>query len=220
MAEFPDIVDDRGRIGYNALVTFVQTYSEAVFVSLVQHPLLVGKELYEGDLRKMAFSRTGGTVETQTMLFQPQEIRKIREGVGIKEDDFDRTTMMKRPGQTQEGIPQQPQPQGIARAIFALRKGPNSLDRTSNVITIGRSFANDVTVADFVVSKHHAQITIFYGRYFIADLDSTNGTKVNQRQLQPNVKVKLSDYAEVAFGRMAFIFIPPGDFYRQFRQRL
>ncbi len=44
---------------------------------------------------------------------------------------------------------------------------------------VGRNAECEITIKDETVSAFHAEIKIKNGRYFITDLDSTNGTFVN-----------------------------------------
>lgn len=53
-----------------------------------------------------------------------------------------------------------------------------------DVITIGRALDNDLVVEDPAVSRHHAEIRRQYGRFYLADLQSTNGTWVNGRRAE------------------------------------
>ncbi len=69
------------------------------------------------------------------------------------------------------------------------------------VITIGRSAENDVVINDPKVSRHHAQIVQQdNGSVYIVDLDSSNGTYVNesriynQRLLHTNDRVRVYRY--------------------------
>jgi hypothetical protein len=54
----------------------------------------------------------------------------------------------------------------------------------NSVVTIGRALDNDLVVEDPAVSRHHAEIRRQYGRYYLADLQSTNGTWVNGRRVE------------------------------------
>jgi ABC-type multidrug transport system ATPase subunit len=48
-----------------------------------------------------------------------------------------------------------------------------------NRITIGRNSDNDIVLSDPTVSRHHAAISVESGKYWVEDLDSTNGTYLN-----------------------------------------
>jgi len=50
---------------------------------------------------------------------------------------------------------------------------------TEEVVTIGRIADNIIQIDDVSVSSHHAKITFSGGHYVLSDLNSTNGTRVN-----------------------------------------
>jgi len=101
----------------------------------------------------------------------------------------------------------------ITHAIYMLRKKPYSHEMP-NVVSVGRSSENDIVIADYVISKSHAHLILFHGMYFIIDLGSTNGTRVNGQLLQPNAKVRLDPGSSIAFGRIIFVFTAPADLYQ------
>ena len=72
--------------------------------------------------------------------------------------------------------------------------------------TIGRALDNDLVLESTDVSRHHARIEYRDGRYQIADLGSTNGTKVNGRPVQGSAP--LSDGDEIEFGSLQLRFMP------------
>jgi adenylate cyclase len=57
------------------------------------------------------------------------------------------------------------------------------LDRDE--ITIGRDLSADLVISDASVSRRHALLTWVAGRWLLQDLDSTNGTRVNDQRVQP-----------------------------------
>jgi hypothetical protein len=67
---------------------------------------------------------------------------------------------------------------------------PNGVERarplTPYGLTIGREYENDLVIGYNLVSRHHATITFEGGRYYITDLNSANGTYLNDRRLPPN----------------------------------
>lgn len=78
---------------------------------------------------------------------------------------------------------------------FALSK-----DRTS----IGRHADNDVRLDDRAVSSHHAVILTMLHDCFLEDLDSTNGTLVDGRQV---TRHRLNDAETVTIGRNQLRFV-------------
>jgi type II secretory pathway predicted ATPase ExeA len=70
--------------------------------------------------------------------------------------------------------------------------------------TIGRLPSNDVVVKNSMVSGHHAKIVSIYGRCFLEDLSSTNGTFVNAQRVRASV---LQDGDVIAFAQCQFKFV-------------
>lgn len=55
-----------------------------------------------------------------------------------------------------------------------------TIESDKNEIMIGRNAENDIVIENLAVSKIHARILNQDGKYFIEDLDSTNGTYLNK----------------------------------------
>ncbi|MCR5736734.1 MAG: FHA domain-containing protein [Eubacterium sp.] len=62
--------------------------------------------------------------------------------------------------------------------------------------TIGRA-GTDITIPETYISKVHAIISYKDGRYKVADYGSTNGTKLNGKELKPKVYYELRDGYEI-----------------------
>jgi len=71
------------------------------------------------------------------------------------------------------------------------------------VTSIGTTPDNDVVLKDKAVSRHHAKIRIEGQKYFIYDLASTNGTKVNGRKITKKW-INDGDGIEIGHTRMTF----------------
>lgn len=56
------------------------------------------------------------------------------------------------------------------------------------------------------VSRKHALVSVREGHYYIKDLESYNGTFVNEQLLTPNTWRELRDNDEILLGRIQFIF--------------
>ena len=89
----------------------------------------------------------------------------------------------------------------------------------SGPITVGRVSQCDVVVADFTVSRDHAQISrnLDEPGWLLLDCGSRNGTKLNESWLEPDVPTTLDDGAEVGLGRVSFVFFTPAGFYARLR---
>jgi cardiolipin synthase A/B len=64
--------------------------------------------------------------------------------------------------------------------------------------TIGRSEENDIVVADALVSRHHARITLAEGACTLADLGTANGTFVNGERVEGHRKLAPGDVVGIA----------------------
>jgi len=74
--------------------------------------------------------------------------------------------------------------------------------------TIGRSRKNSIKIDDPFLSQFHARIFKKGNDYYIEDLGSTNGTKLNGEPLGDEA-VQLMDNDKIEFGRIAFLFVMP-----------
>jgi hypothetical protein len=210
MELFSKLVNGYGQISYSVLKDFVSHCSLADFTAQSPYPFLVGKDLYEGQLKP----KIGGSLSsTSTLRFNAAEFRPISptdSKIGITEE------LGRNPADSREKEKNQ-----ISHNVYVLRKKnlPGSTE-SSNIITIGRTGMNDIVLADTVVSGKHALIHIENGMFFVEDLNSTNGTKVNYRKIAPQQKVQLPLNATVDFGRLSFVFAHPLQVYRTLRKEI
>lgn len=72
--------------------------------------------------------------------------------------------------------------------------------------TIGRSESNDIHIDNLAVSGSHARIFCESGRFVIEDLNSTNGTYVNDRRI---AKHQLTHNAVITIGKHTLVFLDP-----------
>ena len=70
---------------------------------------------------------------------------------------------------------------------------------TEDVVTVGRISENVIQINDASVSSHHAEITISGKHHILKDLNSTNGTRVNDRSFTEG---PLRDGDRVRFGKI------------------
>ena len=56
-------------------------------------------------------------------------------------------------------------------------------DPNSDVVSIGRGADNNLIISEISVSLHHATFLKNNGRFWLKDLDSSNGTYVNGRRI-------------------------------------
>jgi hypothetical protein len=74
---------------------------------------------------------------------------------------------------------------------------------TQSRFTIGREPACDMTLADDTVSRWHASLERSAGGWLLADLGSTNGTRLNGWRVNDPTIVRPGDM--VSFGRVTFV---------------
>ena len=72
-------------------------------------------------------------------------------------------------------------------------------------ISLGRDKDNDIFLKDPFISKQHMIIVRDEGNYFLEDLNSANGTFINQEKVEDVVPLKNGDIIEV--GNIEFLFV-------------
>ena len=74
-----------------------------------------------------------------------------------------------------------------------------------DVLTLGRQKDNNIVIRDPFVSKKHFKIVEDEKKYFLEDLNSSNGTFLNGERIQD--AVKLSNGDRIAIGDIEFLFV-------------
>ena len=72
----------------------------------------------------------------------------------------------------------------------------------ATAITLGRKENNTVVLNDRFVSSYHAKIYLKNREYYLEDLQSTNGTYVNENKIECNIRLNVNDI--IRFGSTAF----------------
>ena len=70
-------------------------------------------------------------------------------------------------------------------------------------ISIGRSDSNDIKIDNLAVSGNHARVRKVLNAYLIEDLNSTNGTFVNEKKIE---RYELLDGDQVTIGKHCLRF--------------
>lgn len=90
---------------------------------------------------------------------------------------------------------------GDTRHIGFKVQMPNAFEIASNVVTVGRLPEKaDLVIPVATVSGLHARIRKKDGNLLVTDLDSTNGTFIDDKRLTPGVVATLSPGSRVTFG--------------------
>jgi hypothetical protein len=79
--------------------------------------------------------------------------------------------------------------------VFPLSQG--------STISVGRARANDIVLDDVSVSSQHCRIRPEGGRFALHDLDSTNGTRVNDRRVKKHLLAE-GDVIQIGETRLEF----------------
>ena len=92
--------------------------------------------------------------------------------------------------------------------LSAALKGPQgSIELGSSIVSVGRSPANQLKVNDPDVSWFHAQVCPQEQSHTVVDLESRNGTFVNEQRLPPNIPHRLNVNDTVRFGNTTFSYM-------------
>lgn len=65
-------------------------------------------------------------------------------------------------------------------------------------LNVGRAEDNDLVLQDDMVSRYHVRLFTHSGNWYLADLQSTHGTKVNDISVEKPVQLKPSDIIEIS----------------------
>src|SRR3970282_697560 len=74
-------------------------------------------------------------------------------------------------------------------------------------IGIGRAPDNDIVIDNLAVSGHHAKLLVEEGRFLVEDLNSLNGTFLNNQRIR---KSALKDGDEILIGEHTLLFKDEG----------
>jgi len=91
----------------------------------------------------------------------------------------------------------------VPELVWEEAGGSRRLVLEESPVGIGRATDNTLALKDFSVSRHHARLEIREGRWWIVDLGSTNGVKVNGAYVQ---EAALSPGDVIHIGNFALTF--------------
>ena len=91
----------------------------------------------------------------------------------------------------------------------AISKESLTLPLNKDTLRIGRDVGNDIVIARKTISSFHATIAYKDGYFYIEDLRSTNGTRLNDGKLRHNEPVRLKSGDKIDFSIHEFRFLIP-----------
>jgi pSer/pThr/pTyr-binding forkhead associated (FHA) protein len=91
----------------------------------------------------------------------------------------------------------------------AISKESLTLPLNKDTLKIGRDVGNDIVIARKTISSFHATIEFKGGYFYIEDLRSTNGTRLNDEKLRHNEPVQLKSGDKIDFSIHEFRFLIP-----------
>ena len=92
--------------------------------------------------------------------------------------------------------------------LYGMGRGNKThIDLSILPVTVGKmKGAADIVLNDESVSRLHAKLMRAGSRFFLLDLNSTNGSYKNGVRLSPNEKVPIEPGDEIGFGKLKFIY--------------
>jgi len=60
-------------------------------------------------------------------------------------------------------------------------------EMSDELVTVGRAADNTISIAHASISGHHAELTLVEGDYKLTDLNSTNGSRINDERVTEGV---------------------------------
>ena len=95
--------------------------------------------------------------------------------------------------------------ESLDKAIFQIAPGMDRIDLKSPFITLGRGPDNDITIADYAISKSHCHFTLNQNNKLILTSNSpTNAIKCNGVKMKPDTSIEVNMQDKILLGRFNF----------------
>lgn len=82
---------------------------------------------------------------------------------------------------------------------------------TQNELILGRDPAAEIPLSDQSISRKHAKIIKSESKVLLSDLNSSNGTFINDKRIQPGEQVVLAKEDMIKLGNIILKFLPAGE---------
>lgn len=155
------------------------------------------REKVKKELEKQETVQTEPETEKEAPASEEKEYKKYTGPLNIPDDDYGETVVLSAGVQSGPSSLVSREP-GELPAIYL----------EQDLVVVGKmETAADVVLPVATVSRVHARIRKKEDGYYLADLNSRNGTSVNGRMLKPDEEYLLQDEDQVDFAQARYIFL-------------